>query len=171
MGVMISPRKTFFESAEHPNEWHVRILSLCFGFLIAGQIIQSENRDMIVYLTTALSSGIGFVYFSGYFMSWLIKLTGSHVYPEKMRMVLAYALTPYILALVLLLIAKTVTIPMASMIGFILIVWSWFLAVFGVKTVGGLKRVQALFVVIIPIAALLLVVSILFKVVWMMYGY
>lgn len=171
MGVLVFPRRTFLEASENHKEQHVMILSLLFGLLLARQIIHSENRDFLFYLSTALASGIGFVYFSGYCMAWLIKLSGPFVHHEKMRMVLAYALTPYILALSLLLLAKTIAIPKASLIGFILIVWSGSLVVFGIKTVGGLKLVQSVFVMIIPIAALLLVISILFKIAWMIYGY
>ncbi len=172
IGVMAFPRKTFLELAENHNEWDVRILSLSFGFLIAKQIMHPDNHDLFVYLITSLSAGIGFVYFSGYLMSWLVKLSGNFVYPAKMRMVLAYAFTPYILALLLLLLTEIVDLPKGvSAIAFILVVWSWVLAVFGVKTVGDIKRVQAIFVVMIPIAALILVISILFKVVWMIGGY
>ena len=170
VGVMISPKKTFLNAAENHNERHVIFLSLLFGFLFAHQIIRSENRDLFFYFTTALSSGIGFVYFSGFFLSWLIKITGPIVDPGKMRMVLAYALTPYILALSLLLLSKGTPIPMGTTVSFFLTVFSWGLAVLGVKTVAQIKWVQSLFVIILPVAALLLVISILFKLAWMTSG-
>ncbi len=171
IGVMASPRKTFLEASEDHNERHVILLSLIFGLLLAKQIIRSENRDIIFYLTTALASGVGFVFFAGFFLSWLIKISGPTVAPEKMRMVLSYALAPYILALVVLLLAKSMLIPKGlSIFGVALTIWSWGLAVFGVKTIGGIKLTQALIVVVIPVSALLLVISILFKVAWMMSG-
>jgi hypothetical protein len=170
VGVVISPKKTFLSAAEDHNEWHVILLSLCFGLLFARHIIRSENRDLIFYFTTALASGVGFVYFAGFFLSWLIKITGPFVHPEKMRMVMSYALTPYILSLSLLFLTKSMPFPGASTASFFLTVYSWWLAVLGVKTVAEIKLVQSLFVVILPVAALILVIAILFKVAWMISG-
>lgn len=168
---MISPRKTFLEGSEHHNERHVIILSLLFGLLLAKSIMHSEDRDVFFYVTTALASGIGFVYFAGYFFSWLIKVSGTFVHPTKMRMTLSYALVPYIIALTLTLLSKEMIIPKTSAIAFILVVFSWSLAVFGIKTIAGLQLVQSLFVMVIPVAALILVISILYKVAWMTWGY
>jgi len=171
LGVMISPRKTFLEGSERHNERHVIILSLLFGLLFARQIMHSEDRSIFFYVTTALASGIGFVYFSGYFFSWLIKISGTFVHPEKMRMVLSYALVPYIIALTLTLLSKEMILPKTSPIGFFLVVFSWGLAVFGIKTIGELKLIQSLFVMVIPVAALILIISILYKIAWMTWGY
>jgi len=170
-GVMVFPKKTFLAGSERHNERHVMILSLLFGLLFTRQIMHSENKDIIFYVMTALASGIGFVYFSGYFFAWLIKIAGTVVYPTQMRMVLSYALVPYIIALVLSLLAKEMILPKMSTLVFLLIVLSWSLAVFGIKTIGNLKLTQSLFVMVIPVAALMLVVAILFKVAWMTWGY
>jgi len=170
VGVMIAPKKTFVKASEDHHEGHVIILSLVFGFLFARHIIRSENRDLFFYITTALSCGIGFVYFAGFFLAWLVKVTGPLARPETMRMVLSYALTPYILALGLLLLSRSVKNPMISLAAFMLTVYSWSLAVLGVKAVTSIKMVQSLFVVLIPVAALVLVISILFKVAWMTSG-
>jgi len=171
LGVMVSPRKTFLEGSERHNERHVMILSIIFGLLFARQIMHSEDRSIFFYVTTALASGIGFVYFAGYFFSWLIKISGTPVHPEKMRMVLSYALVPYIIALTLAILSKEMILPKTSAIVFVLVVFSWSLAVFGIKTIGKLELVQSLFVMVIPVAALLLVISILYKVAWMTWGY
>ena len=170
IGVMFSPGKTFRDAAENHTEWHVVTLSLVFGFLLAKQIIHSENRDLFFYVTTSLASGIGFVYFSGFFLAWLIKISGTYVAPQKMRMVLAYSLIPYIFALVLMYLSKVNILPKSALISFLLTIFSWGLAVFGVKTVAKINLAQAVFVVIIPVAALLLAISILFKVAWMIHG-
>lgn len=160
------------EVSEHHNERHVIILSLLFGFLFAQQIMHPENRDLLFYIVTGLASGVGFVYFAGYFLSWLIQVTGAAtVSPEKMRSVLSYAFVPYIIALTLLLMTKIGVLPKTSVIAFFLIVFSWGLAVFGIKTVTHIKWVQSLMVMIIPVAALILVIAILFKVAWMIWGY
>ncbi len=168
---MIFPRKIFLEGSERHNERHVVILSLVFGLLLAKAMMHPENNSTFVYVTTALASGIGFVYFAGYFFSWLIKISGTFVHPEKMRMVLSYALVPYIIALILTVLSKEMIIPKTSAIAFILVVFAWSLAVFGIKTIAGLKLIQSLFVMVIPVAALILVISILYKVAWMTWGY
>lgn len=170
-GVMVFPRKTFLAGSERHNERHVIILSLIFGLLFARSIMHSEDRSVFFYLTTAFASGIGFVYFAGYFFSWLIKISGTFVHPMKMRMVLSYALVPYIIALTLALLSKALILPKISALVFILVVFSWSLAVFGIKTIGELKLVQSLFVMVIPVAALVLVISLLYKVAWMAWGY
>ncbi len=133
--------------------------------------MDSKDRDVFFYVTTALASGVGFVYFAGYFLSWLIKVSGTLVHPAKMRMVFSYALVPYIIALVLALLSKELILPKLPAIVFILVVLSWCLAVFGIKTIGELQLVQSLFVMVIPIAALILVMSVLYKVAWMTWGY
>jgi len=171
LGVMVSPQKTFLAGAERHNERHVIILSLIFGLLFAKWIMHSENRSLFFYGTTALASGIGFVYFAGYFFSWLVKISGTWVHPAKMRTVLSYALVPYIIALILTLLSKEMILPKTSVIAFILIVFSWSLAVFGIKTIGELKLVQALFVMVIPVAALVLIISVLFRIAWGIWGY
>jgi hypothetical protein len=177
LGVMISPRKTFLVGSERHNERHVVILSLVFGLLFARNIMHSEDRSIVFYITTALASGIGFVYFAGYFFSWLIKISGTFVHSTKMRMVLSYALVPYIIALTLAIVSKEMIsqgsypLPKISVIVFMLVVFSWSLAVFGIKTIGELKLVQSLFVMVIPVAALILVISILYKIAWMTWGY
>jgi 4-amino-4-deoxy-L-arabinose transferase-like glycosyltransferase len=170
--VMISPEKTFLDGSKRHNERHVIILSLLFGLLFARQIMHSENRDLFFYVTTALASGIGFVYFAGYFLSWLIKVSGRSMQSTKMRMVLSYAFVPYIIALSLSLLSKAMDLPKATgVIVFMLVVFSWSLAVFGIKTIGELKLVQSLFVMVIPVAALILIISVLFKIAWMTWGY
>jgi hypothetical protein len=171
LGVMISPRKTFLEGSERHNQRHVIILSLLFGLLFARQIMHSEDRSIFFYVTTALASGIGFVYFAGYFFSWLINIAGGAVTPTKMRMVLSYAFVPYIIGLSISLLSREMILPKMSAIVFILVVLSWSLAVFGIKTIGELKLVQSLFVMVIPVAALMLVISVLFKIAWMTWGY
>jgi hypothetical protein len=172
LGVMISPKNTFTEVAEHHNERHVIFLSMIFGLLFARQIMHSENRDLVFYVVTALASGVGFVYFAGYFLSWLIRISGSLLAtPEKMRSVLSYSFVPYILALTLLLLSKLGVLPKTSAIAFIFIVFSWGLAVFGIKTVSEIKTLQALFVMVVPVAALMLVISVLYKIAWMIWGY
>lgn len=171
LGVMVSPRKTFLAGSERHNERHVVILSLLFGLLFAKSIMHSEDRDIFFYVTTAIASGIGFVYFAGYFLAWLIKISGTQVSPEKMRMVLSYAFVPYIIGLTLALLSKESILPKTSAIVFILVVFSWSLAVFGIKTIGELKLVQSLLVMVIPVAALVLMISILYKIAWMTWGY
>jgi hypothetical protein len=79
-------------------------------------------------------------------------------------------LIPYILALTLTHLSKLITLPKTSFISFFLIIFSWGLAVFGVKIITGIKLAQSLMVIVIPVAALLLVVAILFKVAWMISG-
>jgi len=170
IGVMIFPRKTFQAASENHHERHIVVLSLVFGFLLARHIIRPENHDLFFYVTTSLSCGIGFVYFAGFFLSWLIEISGPYVRPEKMRMVLAYSLTPYILALTLAHLSKWIALPKTSSISFFLIIFSWGLAVFGVRVITGIRLAQSLMVIVIPVAALLLVVAILFKVAWMISG-
>jgi hypothetical protein len=171
IGVLIAPKKTFLEGSASHNERHVIILSMIFGLLFARQIMHSEDRDIFFYVTTALASGVGFVYFAGYFLTWLIKVSGTIVYPSQMRMVLAYAFVPYIIALILSLMAREMILPKLPAIVFMLVVLSWSLAVFGIKTIAELKVVQSLFVMMIPVAALMLMISILYKVAWMAWGY
>jgi hypothetical protein len=62
-------------------------------------------------------------------------------------------------------------LPKTSIIAFVFIVFSWGLAVFGIKTVSEIKTLQALFAMVIPVAALALVISVLYKIAWMIWGY
>ncbi|MEK7286119.1 MAG: YIP1 family protein [Nitrospirota bacterium] len=172
LGVMIFPKNTFTAVSEHHNERHVISLSMIFGLLFARQIMHSENHDLVFYVVTALASGVGFVYFAGFFLSWLIRIGGSVLAtPAKMRSVLSYAFVPYILALSLLALSRVGVLPKTSAIAFFFIVLSWGLAVFGIKTVSEIKTLQALFVMVVPVAALVLIIAILYKIAWVIWGY
>ncbi len=122
-------------------------------------------------MTMTLSSGVGFVYFSSYFLSWLIRMSGKSVLPQPLRMVVAYSLTPFILALILMLASQYGHLGGTTAISFFLVVLTWGLMVYGIRVVTSIPVIQSLFVTVIPVLALMLAIALLFKLAWMVYGY
>ncbi len=171
MGIILSPKTSFPSVAERPNERHVVILSMVFGALFAWRSVSPENREPLFMITMTLSAGMGFVYFSSYFLSWLIRVSGKIVSPQPLRMVVGYSLTPFILALILMLLSQYWQLGGTTGISFFLVVLTWGLMVYGIRVVTGVPVIQSLFVTVIPVLALMLVIALLFKVVWMVYGY
>ncbi len=166
-GLMIFSKKSFETVAARPIEWHVILLSLVFGGLFAGRIVSEQNT---LFILVGLATGVGYVYASGYFLAWLIRLSGTPVAPDAIRMVVGYALTPFILGLLSIVLAEHGLLPKMPAINFILIVLTWALHIYGIKVVSRIQLIQALFVSVIPILALMLVIAILFKIAGMIYG-
>jgi len=168
-GVMIFSKRSFDTVVARPIEWHVILLSLLFGGLFAGRLVSEQN--VFFFIIMGLASGVGYIYASGYFLAWLIRLGGTPVSPDAIRMVIGYALTPFILGLLSIVLAERGLLPKMSAVNFTLIVLTWVLHIYGIKVVSRIPWIQALFVSVIPILALMMVIAILFKVAWMLYGY
>lgn len=157
------------EVAAHPVEWHVVVLSLLFGGLFAGRLV--GGQEISIFMLLGLPAGLGFTYSSSYFLAWLIRLSGQPVAPQAIRMIVGYSLAPFILGLTFILLAEHRMFPKLSALNFVLIVSSWFLQIHGIKVVAKVPWIQALFVSVIPILALMLVITLLFKLAWMIYGH
>ena len=168
---MLFPKKIFPVIAARPIEWHVMVLSLAFGLLFAWKNLSPQNRDPVFFLTLSLSSGVGFVYASSYFLTWLVKVSGPVVPPQLLRMVVGYSLTPFTLSLFFMMLADHHYLPRLPFVYFVFVVMTWGLMVYGIQHVARIPVIQALFVTVIPVLALMLAIAILFKVAWMIYGY
>ncbi len=168
-GIMTFSRKRVEEVAAQPVEWHVVVLSLLFGGLFAGRLV--DEKDVFFFLVMGLAAGLGFTYASSYFLSWLIRLSGQPIAPQPLRMIVGYSLTPFILGLLFIILAEHQFIPKMPALNFVLIVLSWFLQIHGIKIVAKIPWIQALFVSVIPILALMLVIALLFKIAGEIYGY
>jgi len=168
-GVMTFSKSSFEGVAARPIEWHVILLSLVFGGLFAGRLV--SEQDALFFIVVGLATGVGYVYASGYFLTWLIRLGGTPVAPHAIRMVVGYALTPFILGLLSIVLGERHILPKMPAVNFILIVLTWALHIYGIKVVSRIQWIQALFVSVIPILALMMVIAILFKVAGMIYGY
>ncbi len=171
IGILFFPKKSLPAIVTRPNERHIIILSLVFGALFAWRSISPQGRDPVFFLTLALSAGVGFVYSSSYFLSWLIRVSGKVIAPQPLRMVLGYSLTPFILALILMLLAQYRYLTGTTAISFLLIVLTWGLNIYGIRVASGIPVIQSLFVTVIPVLALMLIIALLFKLAWMVYGY
>jgi len=168
--MMCFSRKGIAEMAAQPVEWHVLLLSLFFGALFTQRIVAPHEGGYFFALTLGLVGGAGFVYSSSHFLSWLLQLSGKKVAVYPIRMVLGYALTPAILGLLLIGLADLHLLPKMATLTFILIVMTWVLNIYGLQGVTGIPWIQALFVTVIPMLALMLVIALLFKIAWMIYG-
>ena len=168
-GVMTFSKNSFETVAARPIEWHVVLLSLLFGGLFAGRLVSEQN--VLFFIVMGLATGVGYIYASGYFLSWLIRLSGTPVSSDAIRMVIGYSLTPFILGLLSIVLAERGLLPKMSAVNFTLIVLTWALHIYGIKAVSRIQWIQALFVSVIPILALMMVIAILFKVAGMLYGY
>ena|GEM_PF-6248146 len=168
IGVLISPRRTFRQVAECPSDLQVISLALVFGTLFAGQM-PLESRP-VLYLLLSLFSGLGYVYFSGHFLVWTLKISDVALPARTMRMVVGYSLAPYIIALSLMVIFQDNRYPGFSIINLGLMIWTWSLNVYGARVVAGLPVVQAIFMTFLPLSALMFVIALIFKLWWVCCG-
>jgi uncharacterized membrane protein len=166
---MTFSKARFEEAAAAPVEWHVVVLSLLFGGLFAGRLV--GEQDVLFFLVLGLAAGLGYTYASSYFLSWLIRLSGKPTAPQPIRMVVGYSLAPFILGLLFIVLGERQIFPKLSALNFVLIVSFWFIQIYGIKVVAKVPWIQALFVSVIPILALMLVIALSFKAYWMVYGH
>ncbi len=167
VGFLTFSKKQIADVTTQPIEWHVVVLSLLFGGLFAGRLV--AEQDVPFFLAMGLAAGLGFTYASSYFLAWLIRLSGKPITAQPIRMIIAYSLAPFTLGLLLIILAEHHLLPKMSAVSFVLIILPWFLQIHGIKVVANIPWIQALFVSVIPILALMLVVALLFKVAWMIY--
>ncbi len=168
-GFLTFSKKQIADVTAQPIEWHVIVLSLLFGGLFAGRLV--AEQDVLFFLVMGLAAGLGFTYATSFFLAWLIRLSGKPIAAQPIRMIVGYSLAPFILGLLFIILAEHQMFPKMSALNFALIVLTWFLQVHGIKVVANIPWIQALFVSVIPILALMLVIALLFKIAWMVYGY